>query len=513
MRRIKYTVVLVWTMVAVVIGSLAVSRVPTRGQSVPEQRGLDSLAVGDAQFNNCRTGVGVVNNPITDYAIDPLNLGWYVDWRWEQTPSPAGIEHYATIRVKQGTSGGVYLPTYTIRPPLTMSSGGLGPLVQANAGKVWLVGNEPDIATQDGTEPELYAEIYHSVYHFIKGIDPTARVAIGATVQPSPLRLQYLDRVLAAYRANYGTKLPVDVWNTHLYIAQEVRDADWGVYIPVGFDDVDVGMRFGQHDSVDVEILKAFIVDLRTWMKERGYQDVPLIITEWGGLMPLWFLDDGGVNVTEQDFHEFLRDSIAYMSTASDPNLGYPGDGYRLVQRAALWSLNADDVFAGSGLFRFGPSLFRSQNPYPITSTGIYYRDVIAPAYSPEVDLSPYRAWYERRPVAPSAGEPVSVTLKTLVGNAGNTTFGSPTQVEFVNVTNGANEALGSAQLLPFTGCGYMREVSVLWSDVSPGVYDVLVKVDAAGAVTEVKEDNNETTIKVVVGGDVVFMPTVSRQY
>jgi len=504
MRHRSLAVALAFVSAVIMLTVLAAGALPIRGEE-PAPAGVD------VQFTNCRTGVGVVGHSIMDYNVDPLNLGWYVDWQARLSGAENGMDYYFTIRVKQDTDNGEYLPTYQVGPALTQAAGGLGPVVAANPGSVWLIGNEPDIATQDGTEPEKYAEIYHEVYQFIKAIDPTAKAAIGSIVQPTPLRLEYLDRVLTAYRDLYGAKMPVDVWSTHLYVAREVR-GEWGVKIPVGIEGVDYGRMYTLGDAVDVEKFVTLVYELRTWMKARGYQEVPLVVPEWGGLMPLWFLDDDGTDVTEQDFHEFVRDTIAFMSTEKDADLGFAGDDYRLVQQSAFWSLNADHTFP-DGYPMFGPPLFESASPFSITSTGMYYRDVIASSYSPEVDLFPYRVWSTRGVAAVTPGETVSVTLHTAVSNSGNSVFAAASQVEFVNVTNGASEVLGTVALEPFTGCGSRREVSLLWPNLGAGVYDVSVRVDPENAVGELKEDNNEVTLTIVVGTDAVYLPLIVSNF
>ena len=79
----------------------------------------------------------------------------------------------------------------------------------ANPGTLWLIDNEPDVAWQDNSTPEQYARTYGILHAAIMNADATARVAIGGVSQPTPLRLAYLDRVLAAYKAQYGTDMPV----------------------------------------------------------------------------------------------------------------------------------------------------------------------------------------------------------------------------------------------------------------------------------------------------------------
>ena len=82
-------------------------------------------------------------------------------------------------------------------------------------GSTWLIGNEPDGIWQDNVYPGEYARIYHDVHSFIKSRDPTSRIAPGGIVQATPLRLEYLNRVLDAYAARYGGPMPVDFWTLH----------------------------------------------------------------------------------------------------------------------------------------------------------------------------------------------------------------------------------------------------------------------------------------------------------
>ena len=98
-------------------------------------------------------------------------------------------------------------------------------------------------------------------------------------MQPTPLRLQYLDMVLDSYRARYGQPMPVDVWNIHAFILNErsctyFPEDCWGADVPPGID-VPEGMRYGIQDNDNLVIFKQFIVDFRQWMADRGYQGTP----------------------------------------------------------------------------------------------------------------------------------------------------------------------------------------------------------------------------------------------
>ena len=459
-----------------------------------------------ADVLSCRLGAGLTLNPITTYNVAQFRLGWYIDWS-AAARSASALEYYHVIRVRQGRSGDVYLPSYTISPPLNFSPSGLGPIVQANPGHVWLIGNEPDrVDSQDDTMPDLYAEIYHEAYYFIKGIDPTARVAIGAVLQPTPLRLEYLQRVLATYQAKYGARLPVDVWNTHLYAAREVKD-DWGAEIPPG-SNAQSGRVYTVHDHLDINVFKALVTELRTWMKANGYQDVPLIITEFGALMPLRFLN-ANAGYTQDDVNHFLRDAIAYMDSTTDPNLGYAADGYRLVQRAALYSLDDDSKFA-DGSLRWGSFLLRSSPPYAASETGDYFRNVIAASASPTVDLLPYRVI--TGPLITGNHPTISPVVRVLVANAGNSAPTIPVTVRFFDITGGQHVQVGSDVAVPaFTGCGTVREAKVVWPNLAPGRHKLAIEIDPGNQIAEVSNANNTMNIEVLVVTHGVYLPFIRR--
>jgi hypothetical protein len=233
---------------------------------------------------------------------------------------------------------------------IRIKQGALSPNAQTIAGvarsvpgSLWLVGNEPDrIAWQDGVTPVQYATAYHQAYHALKQADPTALVAIAGVVQPTPLRLRYLDAVLAAYQQLYGEPMPVDVWNVHNFILREERGS-WGAEIPPGLPDNQGVLReVDDHDNLD--IFKAQIWAFRRWMRDRGQQNKPLIVSEYGILMP----PDYGFG--PERVSRFLYGTFDFFFSTSDPSLGYPSDGNRLVQRWCWYSLS-DTEFPSGNLF------------------------------------------------------------------------------------------------------------------------------------------------------------------
>ncbi len=278
-----------------------------------------------------RWGIGVASGPISRYDTGPLRLGWYLDWRAQANPlRPGDIAYVQMIRLEGGT--------------LYPGAGEIAAIARANPGALWLVGNEPDVEWQDNLAPETYAELYHQAYGVLKGADPTAQVAIAGVSQPTPLRLRYLDVVIEAYRERFGTEIPVDVWNVHNFMLQELRGG-WGVGIPLGFSN-DQGMLYQVDDSGNLDIFRQQIVAFRQWMAERGYRDYPLVVSEYGILMP----EDFGF--PPERVTAFLAGTFDFFLTASDPALGHPADSNRLVQMWCWYSLDAPaDYYPTSNLF------------------------------------------------------------------------------------------------------------------------------------------------------------------
>jgi hypothetical protein len=257
-----------------------------------------------------------------------LGLGWYLDWRvWQHPARPGGADFWQMVRVAE--SG--YRPeAATIRAAAA-----------TNRGSFWIIGNEPDVRWQDNTTPERYAEIYHELYYMLKEADPGCHVVIAGVSQPTPLRLAYLERVLAGYRARYGEPMPVDVWNVHGFILREERNS-WGVDIPPGMG-ADTGMLYEIDDHDDLAIFRRQLLAFRRWMAEQGEREKPLVVSEYGILMP----SDYGFGSDE--LRTFLEGSFDFFLTASDGAIGYAPDDNRLVQWWCWYSLAAPEGYYPTG--------------------------------------------------------------------------------------------------------------------------------------------------------------------
>ncbi len=326
--------------------------------------------------------------------ISALRLGWYVDYQANGSALPTlGMDYVPVVRVKQlklkdGSPTSIpcyacpYVTpyTYTISPALSQ----LPSLAQSRPGLLWVIGNEVERRDwwvtggadqgQDEIVPELYAQAYHEAYTAIKNADPTAKGAIGSMVEWTPLRQQYMDRVLSAYATNYGQAIPVDVWNLHIFILQEVA-GDWGAGIPAGLSNT-VGTIYTPLQNKDFSIAWNQIIAFRTWLKNQGQQNKPLVITEYGVLLSEWYSSDFSPT---RVWNDFLYPSFNYFSTYTDASIGYPADGNRLVQRWIWYSVDDDSL--GPYGQNFNGNLFYSglqSQPIGLTTLGTYWRNHVS---------------------------------------------------------------------------------------------------------------------------------------
>ena len=275
--------------------------------------------IGPPYSTRQRFGVGIADGgTMRNNSLGKLGVGWNIVWGVYATDFHAsGVEFVQTVRLQQGR----------IRSGFDQ----IVEIARQQPGAMWLISNEPDVIWQDNTTPEQYATAYHTLYAALKEADPTSRIAAGGISQPTPLRRQYLDHVLAEYRKQFGEEMPVDVWNIHNFILQEKR-GDWGVDIPPGMS-ANSGELYTIDDHDNLDIFRQQIVDFRRWMNDRGYAGKELIVSEYGILM----YADYGFDTPRVS--RFMLGTFDYFMTAADGVLGMPADGHHLVQRWCWYSL------------------------------------------------------------------------------------------------------------------------------------------------------------------------------
>lgn len=348
-----------------------------------------SLKMAFALLAACLLWAGPVHGPASAADPDcrfgiavPLGIGGYqdqleesracayLDWGYSQSPyEPPGVEYIQMLRVRDDL--------YPI-DSVTLSD-----LVAANPGASWVIGNEPDTCyeNQDCVTPETYAARYYDLAGQIRALDGTANIGFGSLVQPSDLRLRYLERAWQELISLAGSQAAaedlIDFWNVHAFILNE-WPLEWGTGIPLGFVcDTDQGLCWDEGTSPDCSatpqlcwpivhyttypynethdnaIFNARIHTLRTWMEARGLRSYPLWITEYGSLFPPQDPPGGPnlVNVSDAETARFMVETLEFIRTETDSITGNPGDGNRLVQRALWYSLNEHRYKFGGTLY------------------------------------------------------------------------------------------------------------------------------------------------------------------
>jgi virginiamycin B lyase len=424
------------------------------------------------------------------YDVAQLGAGWYVNFANPTCDaSLGGMMQAQVLRTSAGQS---------------VDADSLGPMVDSYPGTLWLIGNEPDSPWQDNVLPEEYARIYHDMYTFIRGRDPTSRVSPGGIVQPTPLRLAYLDRVLAEYDRRYGASLPVDVWNIHNAILNEVScaydpDNCWGAEIPPGID-ATVGEMRAIDDNDDMTIFADQIRAFRQWMVDRGYGGYPLIISEYGVLMPEIY----GFGVDR--VNAFMSATFEFLETAQDPTLGDPDDENRLVQRWAWFSLDTPpwNPVTGGG---FNGNLF-DPDTGTITAFGQHYasRTSTLPPLA-YVDLR--ASGFHIQPAASlaSASQTISRSLEVQVANGGTVDAGS----FWVSLTYDGPLSGSLEATISNVASGQVRGAAFTLPDLLPGAYEVTAVVDSSAVVVESLECNNRATTTLLAPTDRLCLPVTAN--
>lgn len=478
----------------------------------------------------CRYGVAAWGQQLK--WLPTWRAGWTLDFSAHAQPAGVSAEFVQVIRVRQKKDGCTYLEGYSTTPSLTEA--GLGAIIRQAPGAIWLVGNEPDRGpnpenclgpVQDDTYPEMYARAYHDVYHFIKQRDPSARIAIAGLVQVTPGRLQYLDKAWLEYQRLYGAMMPVDIWNMHLYILPEALSdgSPNGIAnVALGTDpalairesDGDPGRCsdpqvycFAEHD--DMTVFAEQVVAMRTWMKEHGQQNKPLILSEYSLLYPYevdeagcFLQDELGNCFTPERVNAFMLRSFEYLETAADPNLGYPIDRNRLVQRW-LW-FAAYHAGAGSA------SNLLNANADSLTRMGEQFGSAVETRQA-TTNLKPSTAGSYPGYIGSSGGTATAAIHVDIVNNGS-----IDSQVPFTTIFYAdslLSRPIGSAIItntLPGCGLGPIR-VSVNWSGLPTGTHPFWVKIDSGAAVFEEDESDNVATGTVTVYRYGTYLPIMFR--
>jgi hypothetical protein len=500
------------------------------------------IAANTPTLTNCRYGVNNRPGLPGNQWMTAIGVGHYINFLAfpHGQPVPDSVELLFQVRMQQEQKDGEYLPSVIFMPPLTMEEDGLGPVVLANPGRLWMVGNEPDVAnvSQDNVLPTTYAWAYHEVYHFIKELDPTAHIANGGLSMMTPGRRQYLNIVWNTYLDAFGEEMPVDVWNMHLYILSEIRQSDGGNSdgkIALGTDPAlaikdpngppeteclkdDVYCR-AEHD--DIDIFKEQIGMMRSWMKNHGQQNKPLILSEYSQLYPFveyddlvnpsrcYLMDEFGQCFTPNRVSTYMQQTMDYLETAKDPDLGYAADDYRLVQQHAWYSMWTGQEMTGaaSNLLVEDYYIYAPDSPSALSQVGRTYSDRV---FSREqtIDLVAGEA-ADVETQAEQPGGTADVELSVGFLNNGSGLIVKPFKVTFYEDA-ALTQVIGETTVRPgqtglINGCAWDRITdwaSVTWDDVPVGIYNYWVEVDSQNDIGGETDGGNN-----VASGQVTVTP------
>ena len=431
-------------------------------------------------YPNARDRFGFDSGSLSGYDVAQLHAGWYSNWGASLTPAhPDGLTYVQLIRFHAGSD-----PYDPAQVKVSPNRDTIAHIAAAHPGSLWLMSNEPDSFFKvDPIYPDVYAHVYHEFYHYVKGLDPTALIANGGIVQPTPCRMEYLDIVLDTYLQTYGEPMPVDVWNIHAFILHEASSS-WGAKWPPGVDP-SCAMSYPIRDGDNVDIFRDNLIAFRQWMKDKGEQDKPLIISEYGVLWPDWLKDEDGRGFPPARVSHFMTQTFDLFLYETYPDVGYPADDYRLVQAWAWYSLSDDSYYNGylfhSGSKEISP-MGETYSRYTAALTDTRYTDL---AVQLGVDLSPLQ---NLTPTTPH--DALSVTL--------------PTTGSLANLGKLAAQALVSAPLLGYQATHdvpgrYEQDVGTLPLPslvlTRSGIYTLALIADPARAITDPRRWNNAVTV------------------
>mgnify|MGYP001411194628 CR=1 FL=1 len=308
----------------------------------------------NAQTNTldyCHFGI---NNPYpftNDYDMTLLGADSYINW--SVAPDPLEPQNYQHIKVIR--TWGDINNEKDLRYEQTKAN--LPAQLSDYPGAIWIIGNEPDTAyeSQDNLLAEVYAQRFLELSAIIRANDPLALIGFAPIVQPSPVRIYYLELVITEMnKLLQGTGKTIsetfDLWTIHSFLLREGNDGGWGTGLPPG---ITLGILDSDHqpllldirnDTHSIDLFRELIINFRQWMQDKGLGDKPLWITEYGSLMPYYF-------VPESETVTYMIETFNFLLSYQDPNIGYAGDENRLVQKWYWYSLNDSISSFGGTLY------------------------------------------------------------------------------------------------------------------------------------------------------------------
>jgi hypothetical protein len=189
-------------------------------------------------------------------------------------------------------------------------------------------------------------------------------------------------------------------------------------------------------------------------MRDKGERNKPLYITEFGIIIPPYYISLDRVKA-------FINGSLDYLLNVTDVELGYPADDNRLVQRCLWYSLDDSEDTPGR-VEDYGGALFSSVTLDRLELGDHWAAYVADPrhieANVPRVNLviADFEAVTQTEV---GSSSPVTLTLRAVIQNRGNTITrsGDGIEVRFWDGRPGnpQSQLVGSQVIRDVYGCAY----------------------------------------------------------
>jgi hypothetical protein len=245
-------------------------------------------------------------------------------------------------------------------------------------------------------------------------------------------------------------------------------------------------------------------------MKAHGQQNKPLIISEYGLLYPYvqdsptscFLADEFGNCFTAPRVASYLHETMDLLETWTDPALGYPQDGFRLVQQWLWYSIVTDPEWSGgsSNLIVQNFADYAPGDPAALTPIGQAFREEAISSQG-SVNLVGGQA-HDAVGYVKLPGSTGSARITASFRNSGITSITQPFKVTFYR--NAAlTQAIGSVTFNPavqgaITGCSWGGrnnfQVSMVWNNLAIGSHRYWAVIDSQDAISESSDGDNVTS-------------------
>ncbi len=152
-------------------------------------------------------------------------------------------------------------------------------------------------------------------------------------------------------------------------------------------------------------------------MADRGYRNWPLIVTEYGILMPSSYDAGNGRTYDHAFMREFMLGTFDFFLNATDNETGDPQDGNRLVQAWSWYSLN-DYPYNFDTRIGFNGNLL-DHDTGVMTPLGQDFAGYAAKVYTPYTEVTLQDAQVTPAHVV-SVTSTTTITIHVVVNNRGN---------------------------------------------------------------------------------------------